>query len=181
MLTQNNMQRISIKKNIIDLCWNRSKVNAVNAISILDEKYHGKASYIKRKEVGDLLKSANVDSAIITNLDSICWLLNLRASDIPCLPVFYGTVLISQNGSVICFLDRQKLSDEVRNSFDDDVIFQCESLLDDHLQSIRNERIQFDPNTTNAGLVALLQKNNATYIEISDPISLLKSQKNPYE
>ncbi len=181
VVTQNNMQRISIKKNIIDLCWNRSKVNTVNVISILDERYHGKASYLKRKEVGDLLKSANVDSAIITNLDSICWLLNLRASDIPCLPVFYGTVLISQNGSVICFLDMQKLSDEVRNSFDDDVIFQCESLLDEHLQSIINEIIQFDPNTTNAGLVALLQKNNATYIEISDPIGLLKSQKNPYE
>jgi Xaa-Pro aminopeptidase len=155
-LNQKQMKGIVLKQNLIDLCWQERPDKEINLIELFEEKYHGKPSEIKRSEVGDLLKEANVDSAIITNLDAICWLLNLRGQDIPCLPVFYATAVINQSGGVVCFLDLQKLSEHIQTRFDYEVNFQCESELVNYFCSLSNKVIQIDPQTINAGLVELL-------------------------
>ncbi len=179
--TQQKITHVAIAQNLIDLCWQDRPTKEVNQVKLLEEKYHGKSSDLKRKSVGNLLKIAKVDIAIITSLDSICWLLNLRGSDIPCLPVFYATATINQNGEILCFIDLKKIPKNVQSSFNVEVIFQCERKLDSYLLSISNKVIQIDPKTINAGLVALLQKSNVAIFEKLDPISLLKAQKNSNE
>jgi Xaa-Pro aminopeptidase len=182
-VNQEHMNCIALVHNLIDSCWQERPNKEINSVELLEEKYHGKPDNIKRAEVSDLLKAANVDSTIITGLDAICWLLNLRGQDVPCLPVFYATVVINQNGGVICFLDLQKLPEPIKTSFDCDVSFQCESELENYLSSISSNVIQIDPQTINAGLVELLHKNddNVEIVEGLDPINLLKSQKNAIE
>jgi Xaa-Pro aminopeptidase len=172
---------ISIGQNLIDLCWKERPDKKLSQIKVLEEKYHGQSSQLKRTAVGDLLKATKVDSAIITSLDAISWLLNLRGRDIPCLPVFYATVIINQNGDVICFLDLKKMAKNIKSSFDSGVSFQCKSFLDKHLLSISDKIIQIDPLTINACLVELLQKDGVEIVESLDPISLLKAQKNSTE
>jgi Xaa-Pro aminopeptidase len=164
-LSQKHMSYIALEQNLIDLCWQERPAREINSIELFERKYHGKPSNIKRSEVGDLLKAANVDSMIITSLDDICWLLNLRGQDIPCLPVFYATAVINQNGRVICFLDLQKLPEHINNSFDCEVRFQCESELGNLLSSLSNNVIQIDPQTINAGFAELL--NCCTQISIT--------------
>lgn len=179
--TQQKITHIAVTQNLIDLCWQERPTKEVNQVTLLEEKYHGKTSDLKRKSVGTSLKIAKVDSAIITSLDSICWLLNLRGCDIPCLPVFYATAVINQNGEILCFLDLKKLPQNIRASFNVGVIFQCESKLDSYLLTISNKTIQIDPQTINAGLVKLIKKDNIKIVEKLDPISLLKAQKNSNE
>ena len=55
----------------------------------------------KVTEVRGELSSLGIDSIIITALDEIAWLLNLRGSDIAFTPVFKSYVFISQNTAVL--------------------------------------------------------------------------------
>lgn len=178
---QRQIACVDIAENLIDLCWENRPDKKTNQINVLEDKYHGKACSIKRAEVGNSLKAANVDCAIITSLDSICWLLNLRGDDIPCLPVFFGTVIIEKSGNVICFLALDSLNDNIVSRFDSGVSFQSESERDKYLLSLSNQVIQIDPLTINAGTVSLLQNEGIKIVESLDPISVLKAQKNSTE
>ena len=53
-------------------------------------------------------------SIIISQLDEIAWLLNLRGSDVHCNPVFVSYVLLTQN-DVTLFIDSEKLDNSVKN------------------------------------------------------------------
>jgi len=181
ILSQKNISCIAIEQNLIDLCWKDRPDKEPSQIFLLENKYHGKSSRLKRTEVGDLLKAAKVDCAVITSLDAICWILNLRGQDIPCLPVFYATAIINQNGDVFCFLDLNKLPKDINSNFECEISFQCESKLDDYLLSISNKIIQIDPQTINAGLVKFIAKDGVEIVESLDPTSLLKSKKNATE
>ena len=170
-----------VEQNLIDICWLERPIKQINTIRLLEEKYHGKSSKLKIKHVAQRLKSNNVNSAIITNLDSICWLLNLRGRDIPCLPVFYATAIISENSEVLCFLDLQKLPKDINIQIEPNVSLRCDSELDSYLAAISSQKIQIDPESINAAMVNLLIKDDVEIIENLDPVSLLKSEKNPVE
>ena len=51
-------------------------------------------------------------SILISQLDEIAWLLNLRGSDVHCNPVFVSYVLLTQN-DVTLFIDSEKLDEAV--------------------------------------------------------------------
>lgn len=180
-LSKSGKYCLTVEENLIDLCWIERPSKNIKPITFLQEKYHGKSSKLKIKQVAQRLKSNNVNNAIITNLDSICWLLNLRGRDIPCLPVFYATAIISENSEVLCFLDLKKLPKDITIQFEPSVSFRCESELDSYLAAISSERIQIDPETINAAMVNLLIKDDVEIIENLDPVSLLKSEKNAVE
>ncbi|MBH0017116.1 aminopeptidase P family protein [Pseudoalteromonas sp. NGC95] len=172
---------LPLKNNLIDLCWTNRPTKISTNVKLIDEKYCGKSSITKCKEVAGVLCKAGVDRLIITNLESTCWLLNLRGSDIPCLPVFYSTSIIDQNAEVICFLDLTTLDEKLKSSFKHNVSFKCITQLDEYLLSISNCVTQIDPKVINAHMARLLQKPDVNVIQSSDPIGLLKAQKNPIE
>ena len=50
---------------------------------------------------------------LLSSLDDIAWLLNLRGSDVECNPVFLAHLLVSADARTILFVDREKLDDEL--------------------------------------------------------------------
>ena len=52
---------------------------------------------IKLRNLRDKMKGENVDMYVLSALDDIAWMLNLRGSDIPCNPVFYAFVIVTLN------------------------------------------------------------------------------------
>jgi|TARA_R110002060_G_scaffold72621_1_gene81330 Xaa-Pro aminopeptidase len=172
---------VDIAKNIIDQCWKDRPHKKSQPVEILADKYHGKPSKIKRTQTGEALKASNVDCAIITSLDSISWLLNLRGRDVPCLPVFFSTAIINKNGDVICFLALENITENITSSFDCGVSFKAEQERDKYFLSLTNQVIQVDPQKVNADTMNVLRNNSNTIVESLDPISLLKAQKNVIE
>ena len=57
-------------------------------VFILEEKYSGESSESKIRRIFEKMKEKEVDSHIITSLDDIAWIMNLRGNDIECNPVF---------------------------------------------------------------------------------------------
>ncbi len=99
-----------VDTNLVDGVWlkdpNSKYPSPVNKPVIhLPEKYTGQSSKNKLKALRDKMKALNASVLPITKLDQICWLLNLRGSDIPYNPVFMAYAIVSMK-DVALFCDK---------------------------------------------------------------------------
>ncbi|MBQ7461417.1 MAG: aminopeptidase P family protein [Bacteroidaceae bacterium] len=86
-----------------------------NKVEIQPLEFAGETAESKIERVRKALREQYEDSILISQLDDIAWLLNLRGSDVHCNPVFVSYVLLTQN-DVTLFIDSEKL-DETTSSY----------------------------------------------------------------
>ena len=85
-----------------------------NKVEVQPLEFAGESAESKIERVRKALKEQNDDSILISQLDEIAWLLNLRGSDVHCNPVFVSYVLLTLN-EVTLFIDEEKLDDSVKD------------------------------------------------------------------
>ena len=75
----------------------RSSFSPHREIFIHSLEYAGIDCETKINHLQQYLKDNGRDGILVSQLDSIAWLLNLRGNDIPCNPVFVSYLLVTQN------------------------------------------------------------------------------------
>ena len=85
-----------------------------NKVEIQPLEFAGESAESKIERVRQALREQNADSILISQLDEIAWLLNMRGSDVHCNPVFVSYVLLTQD-DVTLFIDSEKLDETARN------------------------------------------------------------------
>jgi len=85
-----------------------------NKVEIQPLEYAGESAESKIERVRQALREQKADSIVISQLDDIAWLLNLRGTDVHCNPVFVSYVLLTLD-EVTLFIDSEKLDDSVSN------------------------------------------------------------------
>jgi Xaa-Pro aminopeptidase len=102
-----------VQDNLIDQVWQGKPARPSEKVIVLEDKFSGKKFQDKledlRKEL-DKKKSAGI---VISMLDEIAWLFNLRGSDIPYNPVFFSYAVVTPTEATL-YVDDSKLTDEVR-------------------------------------------------------------------
>ncbi|MCG6312572.1 aminopeptidase P family N-terminal domain-containing protein, partial [Vibrio vulnificus] len=73
---------VATRGNAIDQLWHDRPAPVVSDMRLMGNDLVGVDSATKRRTIAEILVSKNVDSAILTELDSICWLLNIRGLDV---------------------------------------------------------------------------------------------------
>jgi Xaa-Pro aminopeptidase len=109
-----NIQLKHFHQNFIDEIWDDQPDEPSNPIKILDLKYAGKAFGEKIAELRMEIIKNGCFGAIITALDEICWLFNMRGSDIDFNPVFKAFAVITVD-FVTLYVDHKKLSPEIKD------------------------------------------------------------------
>jgi Xaa-Pro aminopeptidase len=71
--------------------------------------FAGESHDDKRARLAEELRDAKENAALITLPDSLCWLLNIRGSDIPRNPVVHGFAVLNADGTVDAFVAAAKL------------------------------------------------------------------------
>ena len=89
-----------------------------NPIFILPIQYAGEGCQEKVVRIRQQMEKDNIDVILITALDEIAWVLNLRGSDVHCNPVFISYLLISHR-DVKLFIDERKLTPEIKSYLND--------------------------------------------------------------
>ena len=84
-----------------------------NKVEIQPLELAGESAESKIERVRQSLAEQGEDGIVISQLDEIAWLLNLRGSDVHCNPVFVSYVLLTQN-DVTLFIDSEKLDENVK-------------------------------------------------------------------
>ena len=98
--------------------WENRPPIPQNPVFILPIQYAGEGCQEKVVRIRQQMEKDNVDVILITALDEIAWVLNLRGNDVHCNPVFVSYLLIDHH-DVKLFIDDCKLTPEVRSYLND--------------------------------------------------------------
>lgn len=147
----------------------------------LDEKYTGMLRAEKLKRVRDEMKALEADHFVISALDDIAWLLNLRGNDVKCNPVFLSYLLLGMESAVL-YVNRDILSRKI-----------TEKLAEDHILVKPYDAVYGDLQGLPAGTRLLLDAKQVNYtilksvsdraqiINATDPIVMMKAVKTKAE
>lgn len=94
--------------------WTDRPARPMNPAFVHDEALAGEDVDSKISRVVDAIDAADADGLLITALDEIAWLLNLRGSDVDYTPVVIAFAYVSEDERVL-FIDSEKVTPEVKD------------------------------------------------------------------
>ncbi|MCR4777275.1 MAG: aminopeptidase P family protein [Lachnospiraceae bacterium] len=107
---------IKFDKDLAGSLWEDRPAISAEPAFLLDTKWTGKTSADKLKDVRKEMEDKKADALIITCLDDIAWLYNIRGNDIPCNPVVMAYTIVEKEKAYI-FVNETVLNDEIRAEF----------------------------------------------------------------
>ncbi|TQO57621.1 aminopeptidase P family protein [Paraclostridium bifermentans] len=109
-------KNVSIKYeyDLVDRVWNDRPSLSNEKAFLLKVNYAGETFSSKLERLRDVMKEKNVTSHIITTLDDIAWLFNIRGRDVKYTPVVLSYAIITLD-EVYLFIDENKLNEEIIN------------------------------------------------------------------
>ncbi|EMH3447511.1 aminopeptidase P family protein [Vibrio harveyi] len=170
-----------LDSNPIDELWHDRPAPVVSDVRLMATEAVGQSSESKRQEIAELVKKAGADSAVITALDSICWLLNVRGLDVSRLPVLLSHAILHSDSSVEYFLDPARLPADFDAHVGSGVTVHHPEALQARLETLTGKNVLVDPATSNAWFKLVLQNAGASVVSKADPCLMPKAAKNAVE
>ena len=81
--------------------WSQRPPLSAQPVWPLDEKYAGLSRREKLRQIRTAMTAQGADLLLLTTLEDIAWLLNLRGGDVACTPVFLSYLALTQEGGVL--------------------------------------------------------------------------------
>ena len=104
--------RIACTEDLVGMIWQERPELSSEPAWILEEKYAGKPAADKIADVRAAMKKVHATVHVLTALDDIAWLLNIRGNDISYNPVVLSYVMITMD-EVRLFINEAVLNDEI--------------------------------------------------------------------
>lgn len=98
---------------VVDEVWPDRPALPSCEVFVHEEKYAGKSAKDKIARILDKVRTQMADSAFISPLDEIAWILNIRSRDVTYNPVATSYLYVAPEGSVL-LVDNEKITPEVR-------------------------------------------------------------------
>ena len=182
-LADKQINLVAVDANPIDLSWSDRPTPTENVGLLLDEQYTGQSSLEKRQQIGVDIAKQGADAVIISALDSIAWLLNIRGKDIHCFCVILGSAVLRKDGSMTFFTNPAKIPAGFQDHVGAGVEIVDEAQATATYQALGEQQLQVlaDPEASNAFSQLTAQQAGATLIAGNDPVALPKACKNAVE
>ncbi len=170
-----------VEENLVDHLWEDRPPFPGDPVNILPEAFTGESVASKLGRLREEMARFGVDAHLVSALDSIAWLFNLRGKDIPFNPVFIAYALITGKDAVV-FIDKKKVTKEVKASLKGQVDFRGYAELKDALTGYlkRESKVWIDPKGTSQWIYDQLL-NISSPFERQSPLVAYKAVKNPVE
>lgn len=166
-----------LKFTLAEECWDTRPPIPEDSVFEHDDKFCGQTRAAKLEAIRKYMRKQKISHYIVSMLDEVAWVLNLRGTDVPYNPVFHSFLII-EHDQVRFFIDPHKLTAGIARKLDADNI--KVSLYDDfyqHVQDITSEaRFLIDPDRTNYTIFATMSQA-AQKIEERSIVSILKARK----
>lgn len=169
-----------VEVNPLDVVWADRPEPPMGVVEIFPDEIAGATSLEKRAALAKKLKEEKIASVVITQSDSICWLLNVRGSDIPFNPLVLSNLILHADGCVDWYVDARKITDDVEKTLGTDIRIKAPDQFEQDLKSLKGA-VMIDPTRSSMVAETILRENNAEIVEGKDPCVLPKSIKTPEE
>ena len=180
-LHSTDSEMVPIDDNLVDAVWEDQPAPPSNAIYALHDNVTGASVADKLSNVRKEMGEAGADQLVLTKLDEIAWVTNLRGSDISFNPVFESYLVIDMERAR-CFV-RTTPPAALRDALASLVEFQPYEAYVESMKLAGSEAsgtVWLDPNGTTMTTRLLLNQDQKV-VEKSNPVVMLKAIKNDSE
>ncbi|CAG8638527.1 5794_t:CDS:10 [Dentiscutata erythropus] len=174
---------IPISQNLVDVVWgNERPARPTNPVIVLEECYSGRSHIEKIANLRGEFKE-NFYGFIVSGLDEIAWLFNLRGSEVKYNPVFFSYSLITKDEAIL-YIDDRKLTKEATDHLGPDVKYRpYDAIFEDlqkHSVKLKNDNQKLLISTrTSWAITRAAGENNVE--ETRSPVTDAKAIKNEAE
>lgn len=171
---------ICSEHDLIGEIWENRQELSAEPVWILEEKYAGQAAAEKIKNLRAAMKKAYADVHIITTLDDIVWLFNIRGNDIPCNPVVLSYLMVTGE-NLFFYVNPQVISDEVRSYLESlGVTIRPYNDIYADVKELKDHTVLLEKSRVNFAIYESVQAQNQI-IDQMNPTVYAKTQKNATE
>ena len=163
----------------IDALWTDRPAAPGGAASAHAEAHAGRSAADKRMQVAADLRAAGDAACVLTQPDSIAWLLNIRGTDIPRIPIVQAFAIVHADGSVDLFAAPAKVA-HLADWLGPDVRLHPQDAFADALRTCDGQ-VRLDRNSAPMAVKDALEAGPATCREGRDPCLLPKACKTEAE
>lgn len=168
------------EEDLVGMIWEDRPGLPVNPVWILKEQYTGQSAQEKLKGLREAMREAGTGVHVLTTLDDIVWLFNIRGGDVPHNPVVLSYVVVTEKTCNL-FINEGVLNDEVRTYLDRlHVTVMPYDGIYEFVKSFRGERVLLERSRINYAILKNLDPSNKI-IDRMNPTVMAKAVKNPVE
>ncbi|KAI7824315.1 Creatinase/aminopeptidase [Gamsiella multidivaricata] len=169
--------------NLVDMIWKDRPSRPARPLMILSTSTTGKTHTEKIQQLRRTLEEKGVAGCVVSGLDEIAWLFNMRGSDVHCNPVFFAYAIITQD-DVQLYLQDKAISTKVKKHLGSEVLIRPYETIYEDLRALSkklkdNKHKILLGTRTNLALSVALGKENT--LEVRSPVTDAKAIKNDVE
>ena len=168
-------------QDLVGMIWEERPAMPMEPVFLLEEQYTGESTTSKIKRVREKMKQSNADVHILTSLDDIAWMLNIRGNDILHFPVVLSFLAITQTECCL-FIHSKVLSESVRMQLEQWGITICdyEAIYSYVAQIEAKKTVWMDCDRVNFNICNQLN-SEVKVLNQENPTVRMKAIKNPVE
>jgi Xaa-Pro aminopeptidase len=174
---------VPVEANPIDALWTDRPAAPMAPVSLQPAALAGEEADAKVERLQATLMEKKIHAAVLTQPDSIAWLLNIRGGDVAHNPVALAYAVLPATGKPEVFIDGRKLSNSVRAALTEIADPREPAVLQTALANLgrRHARVLVDPQTVSEAVARAIETAGGTLVEGGDPVALPRARKNAVE
>ena len=184
--------RISYGEDLAGMIWQERPELSAEPAWVLDERYAGKSALEKIADVREAMKKAHASVHVLTSLDDIAWLLNIRGNDILYNPVVLSYALLTMD-QLYLFVNSSVLVGKAYPYLEDAEDISVREYLErmgvtvmpydgvyDMVEELKGEKVLLEKCRVNYAVYRLINGANKV-IDRMNPTASMKAVKNDVE
>lgn len=173
--------RIRVEYDLIDRIWKERPPLSKKPAFMLDVCYTGETAQSKLQRIREVMKEKNANVHVLTTLDDICWMLNIRGDDVTCFPLLLCYAMITMT-DVYLYTDRDKFSSSMIDSLHQiGVQLRDYDRIYEDVQKLSTDvKLMADTENLNYRLKSCVPQG-VTFVDVKNPEILFKCVKNTVE
>lgn len=161
----------------VDEIWTNRPALPASKAYIIPFEEAGESVKNKLSALVEATKKEGCDFALVSSLDDVAWLFNLRGDDIRYNPVNYAYALVGE-GHAVLYIDESKLSEDIRTKFElDGIAIRPYNSIYDDVKALSG-KVLYDESKTNYALSLAIKNKKSSGVF---PVALQKAVKNEVE
>lgn len=174
---------VAVDSSPLDAVWTDRPLPQTNPAEVQPFDYTGEAVAQKLARIAGVLRDAKQDAVVLSAPESLCWLLNLRGTDLPFTPFLLGYVIVHADGLIDLFVDPAKITGDVRAHLARDarVNFHAPAAFLPALDRLAGKVVRLDRQSAAWAIADRLARAGAVAVQADDPCAIPRACKNAVE
>jgi Xaa-Pro aminopeptidase len=174
---------VPAEPNPLDSVWADRPAPPLGAVVIHDLKFAGEGAAEKIARAQAEISKLKADAIVVSDPHNVAWTFNIRGADVSHTPLPLAFATVPKDGRPSLYVDGRKLSNEVRDYLEGFADVREPGALTDDLKALGASKasVRLDSATAADALARLIADAGGTVVRTSDPITVMKAQKNATE